>query len=309
MSASFANAASPEPPLSAGAVLPRYRRTTWRALMSCSLQPGGMLATGELDGAALAAGVGDMFMPADGDGAALAAAEAAGAGLPLGRGLDVAYSHAWLAPGVQAATVAATRPVPASAAPRRKPRRVTAASTIPAGSLASATGRDGIRGSWGVTVSMGRHGTRPERGFDGTFVTIGRVPGAKYMRMRARCWPARLVRPAQSCGPSCRRRRFGPPGPARPGPGRRGPGRRGPVRPPPGALVPIRCACREPYGGSVVAATRADGIPSGHGAHQGGRTRSNDAPDEHVTECAASAGARDGVGSRPTRPTVRHTSI
>src|SRR5665811_2090897 len=160
--------------------------------MSCSLQPGGMLATGELDGAALAAGVGDMFMPADGDGAALAAAEAAGAGLPLGSGLDVAYSQAWLAPGVQAATVAATRPVPASAAPRRKPRRVTAASMIPAGSLASETEWVVVSGSWGVTVSMGRHGTRPERGFDGTFVTIGRVPGAKYMRMRARCCPCLL---------------------------------------------------------------------------------------------------------------------
>ena len=122
-----------------------------------------------------------MFMPADGDGAALAPAEAAGAalpagaGLPLGSGRDVAYSQAWLAPGEQAATVAATRPVPASAAPRRNPRRVTAASMSPAGSPASATGWDLVSGSCGVTVSMGRHGTRPERGPDGTFVTIARV--------------------------------------------------------------------------------------------------------------------------------------
>jgi len=77
------------------------------------------------------------------------------------------------------------------------------------------------------------------------------------------------------------------------------------VRPPPGTVLPIRCVRGEPYGGSVVAATRADGIPSGHGARQGGRTRSDDAPEEHVTGFAASAGARDGVGSRPTRHTVR----
>jgi hypothetical protein len=132
-----------------------------------------------------------MFMPADGDGAGLAAAEAAGAALPasaglaaaeaagaalaLGSGLDVAYSQAWLAPGEQAATVAATRPVPASAAPPRNPRRVTAASMSPAGSPASATGWDVVSGPGGVAVSMGRHGTRPERGPDGPFVTIGRV--------------------------------------------------------------------------------------------------------------------------------------
>jgi hypothetical protein len=75
---------------------------------------------------------------------------------------------------------------------------------IPAGSFASATGRDGVWGSCGVTVSMGRHGTCPERDLDGTYVTIARVPGAKYMRMRAHCCPAGLVRPAQSRGPVAR---------------------------------------------------------------------------------------------------------
>jgi hypothetical protein len=146
-----------------------------------------MLPTRELDGAAPRAGAGDMFVPADGDGAALAvdavhavgAAGAVGAGLSLGSGLDVAFPRARPAPGVQAAPVAApvtaTRPIPAGAAPRRNPRRVTAASVSPAGPPASAMGLDVASESCGVTVSMGRHGTRPERGIDGTFVTIGRV--------------------------------------------------------------------------------------------------------------------------------------
>jgi transcriptional regulator with XRE-family HTH domain len=45
------------------------------------------------------------------------------------------------------------------------------------------------------------------------------------------------------------------------------------------------------------------------GPARDGRTRSHDAPDEHVTGFAAPAGARDGVGSRPTRHTVRHAFI
>src|SRR5664279_4490478 len=166
---------------------------TWRALMSCSLHPGGRFAIADADGTALGAAVGAMLMLGAADAAALAAAEATGAALPLASGFDVAYCQAWPAAGAHAATVAATRPVPARAAPRRNPRRVTARSMSPAGGppgvllgvppAALPSGVDWE--SCSVTVSMGRHGTRPERGPDGTFVTISRVRRAKHMRMRA----------------------------------------------------------------------------------------------------------------------------
>ena len=103
-----------------------------RALTSCSLQPGGMLAAG-CDGT----GVGDAG-PMDIPGVALGIADAGGV-VGTGWGFDVAYAHTGAAAGAHAATVTATRPVPARAAPRRNPRRVREASS-PAGSVVSGSG-------------------------------------------------------------------------------------------------------------------------------------------------------------------------
>ena len=84
--------------------------------------------------------------------------------------------------GAQAATVAATRPVPARAAPRRKPRRVREASSPP-GSVVSGSGEDGGRVPWGVGCSMvpdGRSGSGASAVTFGPFA-VGRASRAVRM--------------------------------------------------------------------------------------------------------------------------------
>ena len=93
-------------------------------------------------------------------GGVLGAADAGGV-LGAGWGRAVAYSQTGALAGAQAATVTATRPVPARAAPRRNPRRVREASST-AGPVVSGSGRDGGMLPWGVVVSMDRDGTRTE---------------------------------------------------------------------------------------------------------------------------------------------------
>jgi len=107
------------------------------------------------------AGVGEpgaMDMP----GVALGAAVAAGVD-GSGWGFEVAKFQPGAAAGAQAATVAATRPVPASAAPRRKPRRVREASST-VGSVASGPCGDGGGVPEGVVDSMIRDGTASPTG-------------------------------------------------------------------------------------------------------------------------------------------------
>ena len=84
-----------------------------------------------------------------------------------------------------------------------------------------------------------------------------------------------------------------------------GPCRAAPAPPPPPPLPPLLFLRGGAENRSVAGASRGGGGPAAHGGPPGWPNRSNDAPDEHVTGFAASAGARDGVGSRPTRHTVR----
>ncbi len=109
----------------------------------------------------------------------LGAADAGGV-LGEGWGLAVAYSQTGALAGAQAATVTATRPVPARAAPRRNPRRVREASST-AGPVVSGSGRDGGMLPWGVVVSMDRDGTRTDPTLGMTFgpFAVGR-PSPEY---------------------------------------------------------------------------------------------------------------------------------
>src|SRR4051794_30926767 len=98
-------------PLSAGGRLPRYRRTTLRASMSCCVQPAGTGAPEAEalgDAAALAAG---LVEAGGGDPAADPPPD--GFGAPAGTCVQPGA-----APGARGAIPAAT---PATAAPRRKP--------------------------------------------------------------------------------------------------------------------------------------------------------------------------------------------
>src|SRR6476619_1768137 len=107
---------------------------TFRAAMSCSLQPGGRLAPGAADG------------PADAGADATADAVAAADGAVLGSvvaaaGVAGAPKLHWGAPeAVHAATVAATPVRPATPTTRRKPRRLSGPAPIAPVSRASDSG-------------------------------------------------------------------------------------------------------------------------------------------------------------------------
>src|SRR3954452_4300114 len=158
MSAILANASSPKIGLSAGARLPTYRRMTFLAATSCSVQPGGRLAAadGATDGAVEGAADPNADGATDGtaDGAMLGGVVAAPG---VGGG---PYDHCGAAAAVHAATVAATPARPATPTTRRNPRRLYGAGAS-RGSDASGGG-PAVTGSAAVgsTVATLRAGMR-----------------------------------------------------------------------------------------------------------------------------------------------------
>src|SRR4051794_33623550 len=160
MSAIFANASSPKIGLSAGARLPTYRRMTFLAATSCSVQPAGRLAgaEGATDGAA--------------EGAADTTADGATEGTGAGLGGVVAapgvgggpYDHCGAAAAVHAATVAARPASPATPATRRNPRRLypegASKGSDPSGKGPAVTG-SAVMGSTVATLQAGVRAANP----------------------------------------------------------------------------------------------------------------------------------------------------
>src|SRR3990172_8530440 len=157
--------------LSAGARFPMYRRTTFRAAMSCVVQPVGI---GPVAAEADAAGLGAMDMLAPALAAALGAALGAGAALPPAR-VGPKVQPAPVVAGAQAANpAAATRPPPVRAAFRRNLRRERANSSEMADSPERASSSGSGVGRWScgsVSIALDGGGSVNQRQ-----VTFGPIP-------------------------------------------------------------------------------------------------------------------------------------